>query len=546
MKKFIFFIAALSALLSCVKENPVADTPVVDTPVVETPAEETFCVELKATAPSDGDDAVAAHSNTKTTLVEGGKFVRWSKGDEIKVLFFPKHTINAGFSGSNGVFVSDLSQDSAASTVFKCDEWSWGTTVSQNGVSFSLNEKGIALYPSTATANSTKPKGTRVICDTEVSFVLPETQTAVKDNIESNLNFSYATVELSKFQNTISNGSQTDLKFNNACAMIELTMPSTLDKKVTSISIASNNNVPLTGKGVATMSYYRNEIDSDPYSGDSDYIFKAEISNGAGVTLNNANGFEAGAKYYAVVWPGNHTSGLTIIFTAEDGTKATKTTPAVELKASKVKPYTFNKGLVFESSTYDYVYSDGSLGNEPNPSGKSVVGVIFFNGNPRENDPALPEHCTNGLAIGLKDVTTVWNSSKLPNKDYANDNLAATSSGALPNGVWGYYAKTKWEKYNLSLYDTSTYGSLPSNTSGWYHATNMEWGIILSDFDHVKSKLLEISADAISPGSNSWYWLPFAYSTGYGSYMYLSGTSPQYKISNYITRGYKARPIFAF
>ena len=495
MKKSLIFFAALAALFSCAKENP----------VVETPAEETFSVELFASAPS-GD------ADTKTTLVDGdgAKFVHWSKGDAIKVLFFPKHTINAGFSGSNGVFTSHFDEDASASAYFRCDPWSWGSTVSQNGVTYSLNEKGIALYPSTATAKSTKPSGKSVICDTEVSFVLPSTQTAVKDNIESNLNFSYATVELSQFQNTISNGAQTDLKFNNVCAMIELTMPSTLDKKVTSISIVSNNNVPLTGKGTATMSYFKNEIDSNPKDSASDHIFKPEISEGAGVILNNANGFEAGAKYYVVVWPGKHDGGLTIEFAAEDGTKATKTTRGVELTASKVKPYTFSKGLVFESSTYDYVYSDGTWGNDPKPSGKTVVGVIFFNGNPRENDPALPEYCTHGLAISLKDVTTAWNSSKLPNKDYANDNLAAASSGALPNGVWGYYAKTKWEKYNLSLYNTSNYGVLPSNTSGWYHATNMEWAIILKDFDDVKSKLSEVSADTISPGSNSWYWLPFA------------------------------------
>ena len=534
MKKFIIFFAALAAVLSCTKENPVDNY---------NPADDTYSVTLTASAPG---------ADTKTTLVDGGvddegkpiKSVHWSKGDAIKVLFFPKHTINADFSGSNGIFASHFDEEQSASANFRCDAWSWGSTVSQNGVSYSLNEKGIALYPATAVAKSTKPSGMRVICDTEVSFDLPETQTAVKDNIESNLNFSYATVELSKFQSTISNGAQTDLKFNNACAMIELTMPSTLNKKVTSISIASNNNIPLTGKGVATMSYYKNEIDSNPLDSASDHIFKPVISEGADVTLNNANGFEAGAKYYVVVWPGKHDRGLTIEFMAEDGTVATKITPSVTLTASKVKPYTFNKGLVFESSTY--VYSDGTFGNDPKPEGKTVVGVIFFNGNPRENDPALPEYCTHGLAISLKDVTTAWNSSKLPNKDYANDNLAANGSGALPNGVWGYYAKTKWEKYNLSLYNTSNYEVLPSNTSGWYHATNMEWEIILMDFDNVKSKLSEVSADTISPGSNSWYWLPFAYSTGYGSYMYLSGTSPQYKISSYITSGYKARPIFAF
>ena len=532
MKKIITFFAALAAVLSCTKENPSNYNPV----------DGTYSVTLTASAPG---------ADTKTTLVdgEGTKFVHWSKGDAIKVLFFPDAiSVNASFSGSNGIFTSHFDEETSSTAFFRCDSWSWGSKVEELGISKSLTEKGIAVYPATATAKSTKPTGTRVICDTEVSFDLPEKQTAVKGNIESNLNFSYATVELSKFQSTISNGARTDLKFNNVCAMIELTMPATLDKNVTSISITSNNNVPLTGKGVATMSYYKNEIDSNPKDSASDDIFKPEISEGAGVILNNANGFEAGAKYYVVVWPGKHDGGLTIEFTAEDGTKATKTTGAVTLTASKVKPYSFNKGLVFESNTYDYVYSDGTFGNDPNPAGETVyvVGVVFFNGNPRENDPALPEYCTHGLAISLKDVTTAWNSSKLPNKDYANDNLAATGSGALPNGVWGYYAKTKWEKYNLSLYNTSNYGVLPSNTSGWYHATNMEWEIILMDFDNVKSKLSEVSADTISPGSNTWYWLPFAYSTGYGSYMYLSGTSPQYKISSYITSGYKARPIFAF
>ena len=537
MKKFIFFIAAMSALLSCVKENPVSDTPVVDMPVVETPAEETFCVELKATAPSDGDDAVAAHSNTKTTLVEGGKFVRWSKGDEIKVLFFPKHTINAGFSGSNGVFVSDLSQDSAASTVFKCDEWSWGTTVSQNGVSFSLNEKGIALYPSTATANSTKPKGTRVICDTEVSFVLPETQTAVKDNIESNLNFSYATVELSKFQNTISNGSQTDLKFNNACAMIELTMPSTLDKKVTSISIASNNNVPLTGKGVATMSYYRNEIDSDPYSGDSDYIFKAEISNGAGVTLNNANGFEAGAKYYAVVWPGNHTSGLTIIFTAEDGTKATKTTPAVELKASKVKPYTFNKGLVFESSTYDYVYSDGTFGNEVK---SNIIGVVIYNGAPQDIDSGIPSKFSTGVAVYVDQYKTKWQTSKsiaTANLENAGVKLATSTS---KSSVGGYTAKVNLQALNSSY--LALYNGMPSFSYSFatelYVGTTKEWDLIANDMNRINDLLSGAGKTTISGN----HWTANASSINYSYYTSGNGI---YKAEN-PTWDFNSRPIFAF
>ena len=239
MKKFIILFAALAAVLSCSKENPVDNY---------NPADDTYSVTLTASAPG---------ADTKTTLVdgEGTKFVHWSKGDAIKVLFFPiTISHNAAFSGSNGIFGSQFDDAMSASANFTCDSWSWGSKVSEQGISASLNPEGIALYPATVTATSNKPLNKYVDANTELYFVLPSTQNAIKDNIESNLNFSYATVELSEFQNTISNGARTELKFNNVCAMIELTMPATLDKMVTSISITSNNNVPLTGKGVATMS----------------------------------------------------------------------------------------------------------------------------------------------------------------------------------------------------------------------------------------------------------------------------------------------------
>ena len=536
MKKSIIFFAAIAAFFSCSKENPVN----------EIPTEETFSVELFATAPS-GD------ADTKTTLVDGDgtKFVHWSKGDAIKVLFFPNTTsVNASFSGSNGIFTSHFDEETSSTAFFRCDSWSWGSKVEELGISKSLTEKGIAVYPAAATAKSTKPTGNRVICDTEVSFVLPETQTAVKGNIESNLNFSYATVELSKFQSTISNGAQTDLKFNNACAMIELTMPSTLNKKVTSISIVSNNDIPLTGKGTATMSYNKNEIDSDPYAGDSDHIFNAEISDGAGVTLNNANGFEPGAKYYVVVWPGKHDGGLTIEFAAEDGTKATKTTGGVELTASKVKPYTFNKGLVFESLEYDYYYSDGTIGIDPKPSGKSVIGVVFYKGNPRELDSAIPSSCTHGLAISVKKAQHVWNSSALSNTAFVD--LGLTNK----NGdIWGYTAKTMWQndvKVYLTLYSRpSAIPELPMtgyvSATGWYYPTNCELKLIADNYNNVKDKLTACGGDAIPTASGSAMWTALAYDSGnaYGAYYQtLSGAFALTKLK--ATYNYYVHPIFAF
>ena len=97
MKKIIIFFAALAALFSCSKENPVDNY---------NPADDTYSVTLTASAPG---------ADTKTTLVDGvddkgkpHKFVHWSKGDAIKVLFFPKHTVNADFSGFFSAMLSLL------------------------------------------------------------------------------------------------------------------------------------------------------------------------------------------------------------------------------------------------------------------------------------------------------------------------------------------------------------------------------------------------------------------------------------------------------
>ena len=543
MKRFIFFFAAMAALFSCVKETPVADTPVVDTPVLETPAEEIFCVELKATAPSDGDDAVATHSNTKTTLVGGvdaegnpKKFVHWSKGDAIKVLFFPNTiSLNASFDAPSGVFVSNFSQESAKSAGFRCDAWSWGSTVNEQGISNSLQPDGIAIYPATATATSSKPKNMYVKANTEVSFILPSNQNAVKDNIESNLNFSYATVKLSEFS------TGTSLHFDNACAMIELTMPSSLDKKVTSISLISNTSVPLTGKGTVKLTGYNNIIASP---------FGVDVTEGNGVVLNNANGFEAGETYYAVVWPGEHNSGLTIEFTAEDGSIATKTTGKVTLAASKVKPYTFNKGLEFIAPVqeFNYIYADGTTGNDVN---SNIVGVVIFRGNPKEkfNDPDLPDQYCNGLAISVKTYSTKWHTSQ---PSTSNGNIKISSNTNLPSyNKGGYTVKNIWasEGVSLNIYNASNYDALNGNTSGWYHGTPLEWNYICENLSEINALLSQVpGAVQIAPSNNAEYALPLYYYSTKNWTFYINGGALIYKAYAYNFTSYAqtVRPIFAF
>lgn len=524
MKKIIIFFAALAALLSCTKENPSNYNPV----------DGTYTVTLSASAPG---------ADTKTTLVDGdnNKYVHWSKGDAIKVLFFPAHTVNAQFNGSNGVFTSHFDEEISESAFFRCDSWSWGSKVTELGVSKSLNPTGIAVYPSTATAKSTKPSGTSVNCDTEVSFVLPFAQAAVKDNIESDLNFSYATVELSKFQNTISNGARTDLQFHNACAIIELAMPSTLDKKVTSISITSNSGVCLTGKGTVKLTSYNNAVASP---------FGVDVTEGNGVTLNNAGGFEPGAKYYVVVWPGKHESGLTIEFFAEDETVATKTTPSVTLTASVVKPYTFNKGLDFIAPVqeFDYIYADGTTGNEAN---SNVVGVVIYRGNPKDkfNDPDLPDQYCNGLAISVKTYSTKWHTSQ---PSTSNGNIKISSNVNLPSyNKGGYTVKNIWasEGISLNIYNASNYDTLNGNTSGWYHGTPLEWKYICENLSEINALLSKVpGAVQIAPSNNAEYALPLYYYGTKNWTFYINGGALTYKAFgyNFTSNAQTVRPIFAF
>lgn len=510
MKKIIILFAALAAVLSCSKENPSNYNPV----------DGTYSVTLTASAPG---------ADTKTTLVdgEGTKFVHWSKGDAIKVLFFPNHMRNAGFTAPSGVFTSNFNDESSTTAYFRTDSWSWGS-ITPIQVSDMLMEKGIAVYPSNVNATSKKPENPYAISETDISYDLPKLQNAVKNNIESGVNFSYAEIDRSSFENTINNGTKTDLKFNNACAMIELTIPATLDKKVTSITLTSNNGLPLTGKGSVKLEYYKNVV-TQP--------FGVNVTNGDGVTLNNANGFEAGAKYYAVVWPGNHTNGLTIVFTAEDDTKATKTTGAVELVASKVKPYTFDKGLVFESSEFDYVYSDGTFGNDVK---NNIIGVVIYNGAPHDIDSGIPAKFSNGIAVYVDEYSAQWQSSQQIATSAFTSAGVQLANSTSKSSVGGYTAKMNLLALNSSY--LALYNGMPSFSysfaSELYVGTTKEWDIIAADMERINNLLGDAGKTTISGNqwtANAASKLNSYYTTGNGSYS-----------SAYATWTLATRPIFAF
>lgn len=524
MKKSIIFFAAIAAFFSCSKENPVN----------EIPTEETFSVELFATAPS-GD------ADTKTTLVDGdgAKLVHWSKGDAIKVLLFPNHTNSNTFNGPRSEFQSDFETETSEKAYFKTNSWSWG--FGSDVVSNRLMENGIAVYPSTVEATSNKTEsGSGSANNTELSFTLPNAQKAINGNIESGLNFSYAMVGRDGFKSAIESNRAMDLAFKNACALISLTMPASFEKDVTSVTISSNNEVALTGKGNVDMNYYKDEILS-PF-----HVTPEVTETSHNVTLAKADGtpLEPGATYFAVVWPGAH-DGLTISFNAADGTVASKSTKAVTLTASNVKPYTFSSALSFETpgpKEYDYIYADGSMGNDP----ANAVAVIFYNGKPQDIDPAVPSEYSKGLAISLKAYDVKWHTAKPSNYDSSLEYRDANELKA--SSVGGYEAKTKWQSHDLVLY-TSNYGTRPAGASEWYHGTHKEWNCIFASLPKINEKLAAVNgAQSIPATGSKGYWIPFY--TGSNAWtVYWNGKEAAYTSVAWFTYTGQcngARPIFAF
>ena len=537
MKKSFILFAALAALFSCSKENAVSP---------ETSSQETYSFSLTALAPNHGVDV-------RTTLVGDGdnKLVHWTNGDAIKLLFFAHRgeTNNySKFTSDGQVLVSQSTEPTAEETKFKIEKWS--TSGKKNIIDNRdfFKDMGIAVYPSTAIAWSEKYQEDwdSYFIRSEVSFVLPEEQTAVEGNFASGLNFSYAPIELDAF---LGKKATQPVAFKNACALIRLTMPETLDKKVTSISLVSNSGGYLAGKGTVNLNAADNNI--------SQFVVKepfgVSISNGSGVTLSCVDGFVAGAQYYAVVWPGSH-DGLTITFTAEDGTIATKTTGEVDLTSSSIKGYNI-KSLEFGSGEDmvepiqigSFYYSDGTWSTKLK-DGKTVLGVVFYVGDPHDKDDSFPNHCVNGMAVGLNQVSTQWNSSNIDGTDYKNYGLDQI------RGLWGYESMLLWKQLygNISLYSAS-YGEIDlEKTSGWYIPSVLDWELITNgNFATVNAKLSECGGTQLTTNWNTVYWLPVLYTRSNGNddayYIYFNASgTPDYSAKTGVASTKLGRPMFAF
>ena len=93
----------------------------------------------------------------------------------------------------------------------------------------------------------------------------------------------------------------------------------------------------------------------------------------------------------------------------------------------EVKPAVASITILAPAKVGDYIYNDGSWGENPNPNGKKVIAVIYWLGNASLFDPILEvdyPNCTHGLAMSIKQGKAGEWMKDFSNYIYNNDDLS--------------------------------------------------------------------------------------------------------------------------
>lgn len=190
----------------------------------------------------------------------------------------------------------------------------------------------------------------------------------------------------------------------------------------------------------------------------------------------------------------------------------------------------------------DYYYSDGTYSSEL-ISGKDVIGIVFWTGDPTQYDMALKrEHpeCTNGLVVALDYKTDVWQKSMSSVSNWISENcedytsIEASTSGNPDDNlekISGYNNTKAIELFNEnnSYYSVKAVEQIiayrdeviaPQNSSDWYLPSIKELSLLCSGEcegsiadieagqtsikDLINSKVAEI--DGASKLFNIFYW----------------------------------------
>lgn len=209
---------------------------------------------------------------------------------------------------------------------------------------------------------------------------------------------------------------------------------------------------------------------------------------------------------------------------AEGTVQITATTAEGAASGSAIKTATCMvtvKAPVAEVKVGDYYYSDDTWGSDPNPSGKTVVGVIFSNANAVASDPRLLTdypNCTNGLVLSTREYTSNYGLIRWDGYyDYATARWFADRNAAFSTSVVNGYALTKtyvdyiseYGSAYCTMFNTSTgvlaahSVSRPSKASEWYIPSYAEMVMMYEKKDDINSSLSKVSGTQLS---NTSYW----------------------------------------
>ena len=181
----------------------------------------------------------------------------------------------------------------------------------------------------------------------------------------------------------------------------------------------------------------------------------------------------------------------------------------------------------------DYFYSDGTWGSSANPSGKTVIGVIFSNANAVAADPILARDyplCSNGLVIAKAEYT---------NQDFGSVSTynghgyyAALEGGYDANSIVsttkenGYGNTLAHRDLNASRSDYCTFFNatngvvatqtasvaVPSSASAWYIPSYREMKLMYDNRSTINDSLTAIGG---TPINSERYWSSTIYGTWY-------------------------------
>lgn len=253
-----------------------------------------------------------------------------------------------------------------------------------------------------------------------------------------------------------------------------------------------------------------------------------------------------------LVW---NTSDASVAVVSQDGIVTAVASGMAEITASVGAASAVCKVVVkTKANVGDFYYSDGTWSSDFDES-KTVVGVVFYAGNPNVDDSALRKQCPdckNGIAIGLTEEEMIFHPEYLSYQsgtgndfiqDWANINMPdyetlKTGSARGDNGNFMLgYNNTKvllafnndeenqaWPLLTMSkLIEYREANPLPDNTSGWYLPSikelhvlsegesdyNIFWNTTrtLTNKTIVNASLSKVpGASIIAGGSKTWYW----------------------------------------